>query len=993
MKKLLVSLLFTLFPVLVFAENGALSFTPPLSDVSVVFLGNIFGIVDGVLNGTGSQIMGTIFGVFNAAVLALGGIVIMYTLIVSTLNTAHEGQMLGQKWSSIWVPVRATLGLALLIPKASGYCLMQVFVMWVVVQGVGAADKVWSAALDYLNRGGVIVQQQIDPITSIMGGGSTIANGAATILYGQVCMAGLQQALTLQRQSYINLKNQKMGPCYGTISPDMNSFCETPVPDFLSSVNAVTFQTDQQATAPGSEKFTMNMPNFPSGTYSALNGICGTITWDALDTSSLNNINSLNSSNLETAKLSRVIAIQQMYSMLSSIAQVMVNNDPQLSPDNTSSDSPSTVASVPTTPTATDQFGVPYSSTGSVCSGNQVLGDVDANCVSWGSDAGNSTAPLFNGNEFQGAIAAYNAVMLPTLNLLNESKNTDTANKQRAFISQASTQGWMMAGSYFFSLASINTANTTTAVAAGTAVSSMGCSGSNCPVPITDQNSGIGGSTFNIQTLTNAFNDKNCSGILCTWFNKSPDRVNQVISLINGSPSATQTPLSIPTSPMSGPLELNPVTGAGASTAYGFVNNSLMVVLPGQPGTAPPKFVMRLVPSVGTPSLQLPTLDYSCGKVSIIGFSFCLIQDVALAVYNDVFVPVFNYFLNLVTSIINTIVMAFMALPLAGMAQIFQYGLSYITQPNVNPIVGLASMGVNYINFVADLWIYLTGITIMTSFLGPFGVVIFAILAMAMPLLMAWTGVMMAIGFITAYFIPFLPYMIFTFGSIAWLMAVIEAMVAAPIVALGITHPEGEGPFGKGEQAIMILMNVFLRPALMIIGYIAGIILSYVGIWVINAGFSNVLPFIQGDGDSSKLTDLFSAMDTSFKGQTPSLDSAPTQLTTGYTGWAAVYGFFFSILVYTTMYMTVVQKSFTLITSLPDKVLRWIGGQQETIGSDAMQWSEDSKQKIDSASKENIKAQGQIGEKLGAYAAKGVKEIGGGESGPDLEFKTGDLPK
>ncbi|WP_241969840.1 hypothetical protein [Legionella sainthelensi] len=74
-----------------------MSFAPPASDYSVVFLGNLFGVVDGVLSGSGSQIMGAMFGVLNAAVLALGGIVILYTLIVATMNTAHEGQMLGQK--------------------------------------------------------------------------------------------------------------------------------------------------------------------------------------------------------------------------------------------------------------------------------------------------------------------------------------------------------------------------------------------------------------------------------------------------------------------------------------------------------------------------------------------------------------------------------------------------------------------------------------------------------------------------------------------------------------------------------------------------------------------------------------------------------------------------------------------------------------------------------------------------------------------------------
>ena len=189
----LLTLLFLFFPLLASADS--LSFAPPPGDISVIFLGNIFGIVDGVLHGTGSQIMGAMFGVFNAAVLALGGIVIMYTLIVGTMNTAHEGQMLGQKWSSIWIPVRSTIGLALLIPKASGYCLMQVMIMWVVIQGVGAADKVWNAALNYLNRGGVIIQAQMDPAKSLNAAGSEIATGASVILAANVCMAGLQKQL------------------------------------------------------------------------------------------------------------------------------------------------------------------------------------------------------------------------------------------------------------------------------------------------------------------------------------------------------------------------------------------------------------------------------------------------------------------------------------------------------------------------------------------------------------------------------------------------------------------------------------------------------------------------------------------------------------------------------------------------------------------------------------------------------------------------------
>ncbi len=425
-------------------------------------------------------------------------------------------------------------------------------------------------------------------------------------------------------------------------------------------------------------------------------------------------------------------------------------------------------------------------------------------------------------------------------------------------------------------------------------------------------------------------------------------------------------------------------------------------------------------------------MDYGCGSVTTWFFSFCLMQMIGQVIYNVIVVNLFQFFLSLITGIVNTVVMAFLALPLTGMAQIFQNGVAFIKQPDVNPIIALANMGTNYINFAADLWMYLLMMAVTTSIMGPFAVFIFALMMMAMPLLMAWLSTMVSIGFLTAYYIPFLPYTIFTFGSIAWLMAVVEAMVAAPIVALGVTHPEGEGPFGKGEQAIMILMNVFLRPSLMIIGYIAGIILSYVSVWVINAGFSNVLPFIQGpskcgvntssqgwvdsvakaksgfnkgvdtlDKDwqnirkggkpSSSYTEcgesLFNNVNfkvaggdsmVTGKSETTAFSAAGTA--TGYTGWAGIYGFFFSILIYTSLYITVVQKSFTLIGSLPDKVLRWIGGQPEQIGQESAGWADETKKQVGDAGEKTGKAQGQMGKDMGGKATQGIQKLSGGGS-------------
>ncbi len=301
--------------------------------------------------------------------------------------------------------------------------------------------------------------------------------------------------------------------------------------------------------------------------------------------------------------------------------------------------------------------------------------------------------------------------------------------------------------------------------------------------------------------------------------------------------------------------------------------------------------------------------------------------------------------------------------PLQGMANIFQSGVTTLATKGVNPVVALANMGNQYINFAGNLWMMLLNMAISSALIPVFGIFIFAMMSLGMPLVIAWVGVMVSVGFTTAYYIPLLPYIIFLFGSLGWLISVIEAMVAAPIVALGVTHPEGHEAFGKGEAAIMILVNVFLRPAMMIIGYIAAIALSYVGVWILNAGYDQAVGFMQTNQANSSAVQLFG--------------SNPVQSGTGiggvsYTDWAGIYAFFFSILTYTTLYLVIIQKAFTLISYLPDKVLRWIGGTPESIGQETSQWGEEVKGKTQEAGKETQGAQGQIDKTLGGYGVKGV---------------------
>ncbi len=907
------SLISVFFPVLAMAdESGNVSFSPPTSDISVTFLENIFGVVDGVLHGTGSQIVGAMFGVFNAAVLALGGIVIMYIILVSTMNTAHEGQMLGQKWSSIWVPTRACMGLALLIPKASGYCLMQIFVMWVVLQGVGVADKIWGTALSYLNRGGVIIQANMSPTISMNADSGGIMTGAATILYGQVCMEGLQTELETLRTSYLAAKEKDSGACAGSPSDDMTSFCEESVPSFLNTVSPLTAY-DEQHDATGmqaviaalnagtmtaeeasayTESFTLDMPNFDkTSLYNPLNGICGTIKWKGQDLSELASIQSsmstISSSDIETIEKSRAAAIEQVYISLSTTAKLMVANDPQINSTVSYDDNASTVAAA--------QFGVPYTASQTVC---QKLSD---DCPNWGADASSSSPVLLDGTELQEAVADYNAVMAPTLKLIDDLKHANDASDERAFITDATSRGWIMAGSYFFDLARIN----------GSASSST----------LVDSSSGFGDSAFDVSLLSGVFSGTSCGDgtyhLLCDLFTiNSPTPVADLVLLFEGT---SDTGLSAPT--FSGSSITN-VSGTDASTVFGYANNAALIDLPEQEDISGPDINITAELDLSGMSFHMKDQKIKCSeKDKWMGIKWGCIVPNAL---NDAFKVFQNMIDTLVDAMITAVQWAykiFVVYPLAGFVYIFKEGVDIIGQDGVNPIVALGKMGVTFIDFSMNIWV----IAAAGAAIAWWAPSVYALYMIVAPLFLAWEGIMLGIGFLTAYYVPFLPYMIFTFGSIAWLISVIEAMVAAPIVALGVAHPEGHDALGKGEAGLMILLNVFLRPGMMVIGYITAISVSFVGIWIMNAGFENVLSYLESD-------DMWAATST-----------------TSPIPWARFFGFFFSCMIYTMMYLTIVQKAFTLIAVLPDKVLRWIGGQPEQVGQETSQWGDETKGKIGEA--------------------------------------------
>ncbi len=122
-------------------------------DLSIGYLNQIFGSMNGIIPGNAGSvnILSTMFKTFNSVILAVGALVVLYVTIVGVMKTAHEGEFMGKNWNNLWIPIRTVIGIAALVPTGSGYSAIQLVMMWVIIQGIGAADTLWNTVLSYVN--------------------------------------------------------------------------------------------------------------------------------------------------------------------------------------------------------------------------------------------------------------------------------------------------------------------------------------------------------------------------------------------------------------------------------------------------------------------------------------------------------------------------------------------------------------------------------------------------------------------------------------------------------------------------------------------------------------------------------------------------------------------------------------------------------------------------------------------------------------------------
>ena len=155
-----------------------------------------------------------------------------------------------------------------------------------------------------------------------------------------------------------------------------------------------------------------------------------------------------------------------------------------------------------------------------------------------------------------------------------------------------------------------------------------------------------------------------------------------------------------------------------------------------------------------------------------------------------------------------------------------------------------------------------------------------------------------AVCWFYAYMVPMLPFVAWFTAVIGWVVLTLEAVAACPVWLVGHCMPEGDGFAGASARSgYALMLSVLLRPMLLVLAFfLCMIILSVSGYLV-----------------SSLLMPFFDAQDAAFR------DNA-----FGLSGWGVTAAVSTLVLLGSVVGIGT-WKLFTLVTVMPDRIIRWAG--------------------------------------------------------------------
>ena len=214
------------------------------------------------------------------------------------------------------------------------------------------------------------------------------------------------------------------------------------------------------------------------------------------------------------------------------------------------------------------------------------------------------------------------------------------------------------------------------------------------------------------------------------------------------------------------------------------------------------------------------------------------------------------------------------------------------------------------------------------------------------PLVITLYLYMIVTGLFLVYVVPLMPFMYYLFAILGWIMCVVEAIFAGTVMPILLADPGGQHPFwGRAEIALMLLLNIYLQPVLIVMGLITSVLLSFVAMRllnlsfgaVVNNSFSNLLGFhmpsvnltYQADpGEAGRTLALGIGLEQALNMAVANGGAAFKNigenvgvLMVGLASIPLVIG------LYALMVYQIMSFCFSLIHTLPMKISRWIGVQ------------------------------------------------------------------
>ncbi len=176
------------------------------------------------------------------------------------------------------------------------------------------------------------------------------------------------------------------------------------------------------------------------------------------------------------------------------------------------------------------------------------------------------------------------------------------------------------------------------------------------------------------------------------------------------------------------------------------------------------------------------------------------------------------------------------------------------------------------------------------------------------------------IAVILYYVLPFLPFIYFMFALSGWIKSIFEAVVAMPLWALAHLRIDGDGLPGKdAASGYYLLLEIFLRPILILFGLIASISIFGALIYVLNNAFDLMVTNVGGSNRQLEMS-----------------------IEEGFSSYNSLLAFmrgpvdeFFLTAMYAIICYIIGLSCFKLVDLIPNNILRWAGSTVATFQENA----------------------------------------------------------